>query len=71
MNKKIDIGFQIGLNEEVKQNLLNLVIEQIKEDIRDNYFEALEEILISIPNEKLLGYLPEELSNQITQKFLN
>ena len=69
MNKKIDIGFQIGLNEEVKQNLLNLVIEQIKEDIRDNYFEALEEILISIPNEKLLGYLPEELSNQITKNF--
>jgi hypothetical protein len=71
MNKKIDIGFQIGLNEEVKQNLLNLVIEQIKVDIRDNYFEALEEILINIPNEILLGYLPEELSNQITQKFLN
>jgi hypothetical protein len=71
MNKKIDIGFQIGLNEEVKQNLLNLVIEQIKEDIRDDYFEALEEILINIPNEILLGYLPEELSNQITQKFLN
>tara|TARA_R110000822_G_scaffold46568_2_gene123782 strand:+ start:302 stop:517 length:216 start_codon:yes stop_codon:yes gene_type:complete len=71
MNKKIDIGFQIGLNEEVKQNLLNLVIEQIKVDIRDNYFEALEEILINIPNENLLGYLPEEVSNQITQKFLN
>ena len=71
MNKKIDIGFQIGLNEEVKQNLLNLVIEQIKEDIRDDYFEALDEILINIPNEILLGYLPEELSNQITQKFLN
>lgn len=71
MNKKIDIGFQIGLNKEVKQNLLNLVIEQIKVDIRDNYLEALEEILINIPNENLLAYLPEELSNQITQKFLN
>lgn len=71
MNNKIDIGFQIAINKQVKQNLLNLVIEQIKEDIRDNYLEALEEILVSIPNETLLAYLPEELSNQITQKFLN
>jgi|APGre2960657404_1045060.scaffolds.fasta_scaffold01046_11 hypothetical protein len=59
------------MNEQIKQNLLNLVIEQIKEDVRDNYLESLEELLNFIPNENLLGYLSEELSNEITKKFLN
>jgi hypothetical protein len=58
------------MNEQTKQNLLNQVIKQIKEDINDNYFESLIELLNFIPNENLLGYLPEEISNEITQQFL-
>ena len=59
------------MNEQTKQNLLRQVIEQIKEDIDDNYFESLEELLNFIPNENLLGYLQEEKSNEITQQFFN
>jgi len=54
-----------------KNNLLALVIEQIKEDIRDDYFESLEELLNFIPNENLIDYLQEEKANEITQQFLN
>ena len=59
------------MNEQTKQNLLRQVIEQIKEDINDNYLESLEELLNFIPNENLLGYLQEEKSNEITQQFFN
>lgn len=55
----------------MKENLLKLVIKQIKEDIKDNYIESLEELLNFIPNENLLGYLDEEKENEITQQFLN
>jgi hypothetical protein len=58
------------MKEQTKQNLLMQVIKQIKEDINDNYFESLEELLNFIPNENLLAYLPEEISNEITQHFL-
>ncbi len=55
----------------MKEKLLLQVIEQIKEDIRDNYIESLEELLNFIPNENLLGYLQEEKANEITKQFLN
>ena len=54
-----------------KNNLLTLVIEQIKEDMRDDYLESLEELLNFIPNENLLGYLQEEKANEITEQFIN
>jgi len=54
----------------MKEKLLLQVIEQIKEDIRDNYIESLEELLNFIPNENLLAYLKEEKANEITQQFL-
>ena len=57
--------------KEKKQKLITQVIEQIKEDINDNYLESLEELLNFIPNENLLGYLQEEKANEITQQFLN
>jgi ATP-dependent protease HslVU (ClpYQ) peptidase subunit len=57
--------------EEKKQKLITQVIEQIKEDINDNYLESLEELVNLIPNENLLGYLQEEKANEITQQFLN
>jgi hypothetical protein len=56
--------------EEKKQKLITQVIQQIKEDINDNYLESLEELLNFIPNENLLGYLQEEKANEITQQFL-
>jgi hypothetical protein len=54
-----------------KNNLLALVIEQIKEDMRDDYFESLEELLNFIPNDNLLGYLQEDKANEITEQFIN
>ena len=55
------------LTEKGKANLLILVIREIKKDLNDNYLEALEELLQCIPNENLLAYLPEDISND----FLN
>ena len=40
-------------------NLIDLVIEQIKEDIRNADYTALEELLNSVPKPKLKGFLPE------------
>ena len=57
--------------KEKKQKLITQVIEQIKEDINDNYLESLEELLNFIPNENLLGYLQEEKANEITKQFFN
>jgi hypothetical protein len=56
-----------NLTEKGKENLLILVIREIKKDLNDNYLEALEELLQYIPNENLLAYLPEDISND----FLN
>ena len=57
--------------QQEKQKLLLQVIEQIKEDIYENYLESLEELLNFIPNENLINYLSEERLNEITQQFLN
>lgn len=42
-----------------KQELIDLVLEQIKKDIDDGDLTALEELLGFIPEENLQGYLPE------------
>lgn len=41
------------------RNLTDLVIEQIKEDIRNGDYTAIEELIQSIPEPKLIGFLPE------------
>jgi hypothetical protein len=42
-------------------NLIDLVIAQIEEDIKGTDLLALEELLRSIPRDKLMGYLPESV----------
>jgi hypothetical protein len=40
--------------------LVERVVEQIKEDIKNGDVTALEELLSFTPKENLIGYLPEE-----------
>ena len=43
----------------MKDRLIELVIVQVKKDIKDNNTEALQELLSSLDNENLVAYLPE------------
>jgi len=43
-----------------KQDLIEKVVEQIKEDVHCGYYESLEGLLRLIPSEDLIAYLPEE-----------
>jgi hypothetical protein len=40
--------------------LIDLVIEQIKKDIEAEDVTALEELLLSVSQDRLIAYLPEE-----------
>jgi hypothetical protein len=42
------------------EQLIKEVIAQVKEDIELQDTEALEELLSSLPEERLRGYLPEK-----------
>lgn len=43
-----------------KQDLIEKVVEQIKEDVHCGYYESLEGLLRLIASEDLIEYLPEE-----------
>jgi hypothetical protein len=43
-----------------KQDLIEIVMDQIKVDVRCGELEALEELLGFMPNVNLIEYLPEE-----------
>ena len=43
-----------------KENLIEKVVEQIKEDVHCGYYESLEGLLKLITSEDLIEYLPEE-----------
>jgi len=50
-------------NEEAKvkkQELIERVVEQVKQDIANGEIEAVEELLNFCPTKFLVGYLPEE-----------
>ena len=42
-------------------NLVDSVIEKIKEDIKDGDLTAIDELLRFVPKENLIGYLPEKI----------
>ena len=42
------------------QILIGLVIEHIKQDIEAGDVTAIEELLVRVPMDALVGYLPEE-----------
>lgn len=51
-----------GMEEiEDMDNLVDSVIEQIKEDIKDGDLTAIDELLRFVPKENLIGYLPEKI----------
>ena len=53
-----------GMEEtEDMDNLVDSVIEKIKEDIKDGDLTAIDELLRFVPNENLIGYLPEDLND--------
>jgi len=43
-----------------QQDLFDQVINQLAVDFENRDFTAIEELLSKIPNEYLIGYLPEE-----------
>lgn len=47
----------------VKPEVIDLVIEQIKEDVKNADFTAIEDLLYQLPKEVLIAYLPEEKQN--------
>lgn len=46
-----------------RDQILELVFEQLKEDVSNSDFTAIESLLSVIPDDYLLAYLPEGDSN--------
>jgi len=44
-------------------DLVDRVLDQIVKDCEGGDLTAIEELLKSVPREKLIGYLPEEMQN--------
>jgi hypothetical protein len=47
-----------------RQVVVDKVLDQIKDDVLDNDFTAIEELLKDVPLEQLIGYLPEGTISQ-------
>lgn len=45
------------------EQLIDALIEQIKEDVKNQDFTAIEELLWHVPRSALIAYLPEEKQN--------
>jgi hypothetical protein len=43
-----------------KEDLIEIVVQQIRQDVHCGEYEALEELLGFMPNVNLIEYLPEE-----------
>ena len=43
--------------------LIDKVIEQLKEDVENQDYTAIEALLFHVPNDILIGYLPEGVYN--------
>ena len=54
------VGFATKENEAIKQELIDKVLETIKEDVINGDVTAIEELLKQVPIEILKSYLPEE-----------
>jgi len=53
------------MTKEELVELIELVIEQIKKDIEAEDVTALEELLLSVSQDRLIAYLPEEENQEI------
>jgi hypothetical protein len=45
------------------EQLIDALIEQIKQDVKNQDFTAIEELLWNCPRQNLIAYLPEEKQN--------
>ena len=43
-----------------QKDLIDRALDQIENDIKERDFTAIEELLMSVPRENLIAYLPEE-----------
>lgn len=43
----------------MNQDLIDLVLNQLAQDIENKDFTAIEELLMAVPEENLIAYLPE------------
>lgn len=48
------------MKKKTKQDLIEKVVDQIKEDLTENYVESIEGLLEFLPPENLIEFLPEE-----------
>jgi hypothetical protein len=46
-----------------RDQLLEKVFAQLEQDIENRDYTAIEEMLARVPNETLIAYLPEEMTN--------
>ena len=47
----------------LKEDLIDLVLDQIVQDVGNQDFTAIVELLLVLPDETLMAYLPEEITN--------
>ena len=48
------------MENKTKKDLIERVVDQIKEDLTENYVESVEGLLEFLPPENLIEFLPEE-----------
>ena len=48
------------MENKTKKDLIERVVDQIKEDLTENYVESVEGLLQFLPPENLIEFLPEE-----------
>jgi len=51
---------EIKLDEEQKQSIVDQCIEQIKKDLEMGDETAIDELLKFVPDENLIGFLPDD-----------
>lgn len=51
---------EINLTEDQKQRIVDQCIEQIKQDLKYGDETAIDELLKFVPDEKLIGFLPDD-----------
>ena len=51
---------EIKLDEDQKQRIVDQCIEQIKQDLKYGDETAIDELLKFVPDEKLIGFLPDD-----------
>jgi len=47
------------LNNMTREDLIDLVLEQIAVDVAAGDFTAIQELILALPDESLIAYLPE------------